>query len=202
MPAEPTSRDLYLAVSALEERHRDEGRTLEAYLLALWSLARPLCHQPSLSFDVFVRILDEAHTAASPPFDEAWRALTDGAEEPTDWTIWEQVILHQIRDLREMEEAGTMEDEYRWFGVKAPRGMPWYNLVPAGYLEGAVAGTFGGWEPEDGGRVAVPGPVAVMGDDGEIHMVDPSDDDDPVVPLSEVTWEAFTDFLRNGQWYE
>jgi hypothetical protein len=202
MPAQPTNRDLYLAVSAMRERHGDGGRTLEAYLLALWSLARLLAHQPSLSFDAFVRVLDEAHTVPSPPFHDAWRALPDTPEERTDFAVWEQVILQQIRDLREMDEAGTMENEYRWFGVSAPRGARWYNFDPGGYLEGAVAGTFGGWEPEDGGRTVVPGPVAVMGDDGEIHLVDPAEIDDSVVPLPEVTWEAFTDFLQNGQWYE
>ena len=41
-----------------------------------------------------------------------------------------------------------------------------------------------------------------MGSDGEIHLVDPADAADPVVSLAEVTWEAFTEFLRNGQWYE
>ncbi len=202
MPAEPTSRDLYQAVAALRERHRGAGRSLEAYLLALWSLARPLAHQPSLSFDAFVRILDEAHTAAPPPFDEAWRALPDEAEELTGFAGWEQVIIRQIRILREMAEAGTLENEHRYFGVSAPRGDPWFNFDPAGYLEGAVVGTFGGWEPEDGGRVVVPGPVAVMGDDGEIHLVDPAEIDDPVIALPEITWEAFTDFLQNGQWYE
>lgn len=202
MSAEPTNRDLYQAVRAIEERHRGAGRTLEAYLLALRDLAHSLADQPSIPFDVFVRLLDDAHTAPVPPFDEAWRALADVREAQGGFAGWDALILRQIVGLREMEEAGTMENEYRYFGVSAPRGGRWYNFDPAGYLEAAVAGTFGGWEPEDDGRIVVPGPVAVLGDDGQVTAVDPSEEDDPVFPLPAIPWDAFTEFLQSGQWYE
>ena len=34
--------------------------------------------------------------------------------------------------------------------------------APLGFLEAGAEGTFGGWQPEDGGRILVPGPVAVF----------------------------------------
>lgn len=202
MPAEPTNRDLYLAVSEIKDRWRASERSLEDYLLALWSLARPMRDQPALSFDTLVRILGDALTAPPPAHDEAMDRLPDEIEERHGFDVWEQLILLQIRDLREMREAGTLENEYRYFGVDAPRGARWYNFDPASYLEGAAVGTFGGWEEADGDRIVVPGPVAVLGDDGNIVSVDPSEIDNPVFPLPEVTWDAFTDFLQNGQWYE
>ena len=202
MPAEPTNRDLYLAVDEIKKRWRESERSLEDYLLALWSLGRPMCDRPALPFDAFVRNLGEALTAPVPTYDEAVDRLPDEIEERHGFDVWEQLILLQIRDLREMREAATFENEYRYFGVDAPRGARWYNFDPASYLEGAAVGTFGGWEEADGNRIVVPGPVAVLGDDGQVTSVDPSEIDNPVFPLPEVTWDAFTDFLQNGQWYE
>lgn len=201
MPAEPTNRDLYLAVRDIQGRHRQSPRTLEAYLLALRALAAPFAAHPAIPLDAFVRILDDAFTAPASPFDERWRALPDTWEE-REFGGWDRFLVHQIRGLREMEEAGTMENELRYFGMAAPRGDYWYNFDPISYLEGAVVGTFGGWEPEEGGRIVVPGPVAVLGDDGEIRTMDPADIPNPFFPLPQITWDEFTDFLQNGQWYE
>ncbi len=78
----------------------------------------------------------------------------------------------------------------------------WYNFHPAGFLDAGVAGTFGGWQPGDDGRVLVNGPVAVFGLDGSITTMDAADIERPVYPLEGVTWDAFADFLQNGQWYE
>lgn len=202
MSVPPTSRGLYLAVRALQARHASAPRTLEHYLLALWSLARARRHQPALAIDDFARMLDDAFTAPVPPFDAALRALADAEEADDGFAGWERLILSQIRDLREMDAAGTLADEHRWLGVDAPRGARWYNFDPAGYLEGATEGTFGGWEPEDGGRVPVPGPVAVLGQDGRITSMDPSEIERPTIPLAEIPWNAFADFLGNGQLYE
>lgn len=203
MPADPTNRDLYRAVSALRTRH-GTGRTLETYLLALRDLARPYAGMAAIPFDAFVRLLDEAYTIPAPSFDDAWRALPDelATETATGFAGWEQLIIQQIRDLREMEEAGTMDDDLAWFGVDAPRGDRWYNFDPGGYLEAAAAGTFGGWRAGDAGRSLVPGPVAVLGEDGRITAMDPADVPDPVIALPEISWKAFTDFLQSGQWYE
>lgn len=202
MPIPPTNRGLYLAVRALLERHASNDRALEPYLLALWSLASERQHQPAIPIDDFVRLLDDAFTAPVSAFGQAMRALSDDGTQLDRFAGWEQTILRQIRDLREMDAAGTLDDEQRWFGVDAPRGACWYNFDPAGYLEAATEGTFGGWEPEDGGRMLVPGPVAVLGEDGRITSVDPSEIDSPTYALDAVSWDAFADFLQSGQWYE
>jgi hypothetical protein len=91
----------------------------------------------------------------------------------------------------------------RYFGINSPRGSRWYNFDPCTFLECAMAGSFGGWEEgDDTGRGYVPGEVAVLGPDGRITGCDPRELDDPIVPLGEISWEAFRDFLGQGQWYE
>lgn len=197
-----TNRDLYLAVRGLLERHASAGRTLEHYLLALWRLAAPLGHQPAIPTDDLIRLLDDAFTAPVPVFGDAVRVLARAAEDADGFAGWERLILWQIRDLREMAEAGTLRSEDPWFGLDAPRGGRWYNFDPAGFLEAATEGTFGGWEPEDGGRMLVPGPVAVLGEDGRITSADPSELERPTVPLAAISWDDFAHFLQSGQWYE
>lgn len=204
MSSTPTNRDLYLGIQALMERHDGSRRSLEEFLRALWSIVRiEFRDRPSISVDGLLGVLDRAWTAPAPPFDDAWRALPgELGEAPMDFGTWEGVILRQIRDLREMEEAGLMENEYRYFGMDSPRGGRWYNYDPFSYLEGAVAGTFGGWAPEDGTRMVVPGPVAVIGEDGELTTADPSEIDEDIEEIPAIPWRDFTRFLECGQWYE
>jgi hypothetical protein len=202
MPIQPTNRDLYRGIQALKERHGASTRSLEAFLLALWDLARTLRDRPSLSVDDLLALLEGAWTEPAPPFDHAWRALASDVEERGGFTGWEAVILRQIRDLREMAETSALKNEHRYFGMDAPSGARWYNFDPSSYLEGAAAGTFGGWAPEDGTRVMVPGPVAVLGGDGELTAVDPSNLHDPIQEIPEIAWPALIRFLENGQWYE
>jgi hypothetical protein len=91
----------------------------------------------------------------------------------------------------------------RYFGVRAPRQSYWYNFDPRGYLECAMAGSFGGWEPDDDtGRQYVSGPVAVLAEDGSIQSASPEDLHDPVYQIHVVTWEQFKDFMICGQIYE
>jgi hypothetical protein len=119
------------------------------------------------------------------------------------YLAWEERINNQIRDLGDMKAAGTLENEYRYFGIDAPRGGRWYNFDPHTFLECAAAGTFGGWrEGDDTGRSYVPGQVAVVDASGAVTSVDPRDIDAPVVDVREISWEAFVDFLDCGQWYE
>ena len=176
-----TNRDLYLAIVALQEDPEGTARTLESYLLALWSLVRPLRDQAALSVDAFLRILDQALTAPAPPFDESWRGLPDrDVDEPRGFAGWEALVIRQIRDLREMDEAGMSPDRWRYL-LQAPRGSFWYHCDPDGYLEAAAAGAFGGWEVEEDGEVTVP---------------------TPVFPMHEITWDDFREFLHNGQYHE
>ena len=202
MPDSTTNRDLYLAATAMCGRHRGSGRTLEEYLRALWRLGSEMRDQPALSGSELIRLLAQAWDAPAPLFDDGWRRMELAAGEPEGFGAWEEQILRQVVDLREMDEAGTFDHDMIYFGVDAPSGARWYNFHPTGYLEAAVEGTFGGWQPGDAERVQVTGPVAVIGPDGTIISVDASEIDHPVVPLGAITWERFADFLYWGQNYE
>ena len=87
---------------------------------------------------------------------------------------WEARLDEQLRDLREMEAAGTLANEHRYFGVDAPSGARWYNFDPCTFIECAAAGTFGGWqEGDETGRMLVPGKVAVVDEAGNVKAMDP-----------------------------
>ncbi len=204
-----TNRDLYLAVSQLIVQYRESARSLEEYLRALWNVGHAHRAQPALTPDEFFGVLAEAFDAEpESPSEEFWRGLAetlyahDRAHLP-GFEGWEARIVRQIVDLREMAEGGQLADKLRYFGIDSPRGSRWYNFDPCTFLECAMAGSFGGWEEgDDTGRGYVPGEVAVLGPDGQITGADPRDLDDPVVPLGEISWDQFSDFLGAGQWYE
>jgi hypothetical protein len=102
-----------------------------------------------------------------------------------------------------MAEQGILNNELRYFGTDSPRGQRWYNFDPCTFLECAIAGSFGGWQSGDEtGREYVPGPVAVLGDDGQVSTSDPRDVPDSIVSLRDVSWDDFRSFLGCGQWYE
>jgi hypothetical protein len=90
----------------------------------------------------------------------------------------QDTILWQIVDLRDMDEAGMLRNEDRYFGIDAPRGNRWYNFDPMTYLECAAAGTYRGF------------------------TTPPDIPDDPVFEIEEVSWDDFTRFLRAGAFYE
>jgi hypothetical protein len=126
----------------------------------------------------------------------------DDAEAP-GFDRWESFLLRQMVDLREMAEQGMLADEHRYFGIDSPRGQRWYNFDPCTFLECAAAGSSGGWQSgDDTGRAYVPGPVAILGDDGTVTTSDPQDVPDPVFSIREVSWDDFQSFLGCGQWYE
>jgi hypothetical protein len=222
-----TNRDLYIAVADLTGRYGSGTRKLEEYLRALWEGARRFRERTSLSVDGFFGLLSAAFTRPIPPFDEAWRSRypeddtnplaaclaakmgrkqqSRGADDVAvpSFDAWESFVLRQIVDLREMAEQGMLEDEQRYFGIDSPRGQRWYNFDPCTFLECAMAGSYGGWQPGDPtGREYVPGPVAVLGDDGKITASDPRDVPEPVASIREVSWDDFQSFLGCGQWYE
>jgi hypothetical protein len=175
-----TNRDLYLHALAFRDRADGMDRTLEAYLLALWALVRPLRGEPALSVETFIRLLDEALAAPAPPFPDRWRDLPDdvGPKEPPGFPRWEGQIIQQIRDLREMDEAGMLTGPGMYL-VTAPRGKPWYHPDPGPYVEAGIAYHFGGWERE-----------------GEELLAE------DVFPMDEITWHDFTEFLLEARWNE
>lgn len=191
-----TNRDLYCFVAGLVKERSECSGTLQSYLENLRRLGRSLREREAVSLEDFAELLraafDPELSGAEPD-----PAVTDG------YVAWEKRITEQIRDLDDMRQAGTLDNEYRYFGVDSPRGGRWYNFDPCTYLECAAAGTFGGWqEGDDTGRSYVPGPVVVLDASGAITSVDPRDIDDPVVALPQITWEMFVGFLDAGQWYE
>ena len=191
-----TNRDLYCFIAELVKQRAECRCTLQSYLESLRRLGRNLRARESISPEEFAELLQAAFEPSAHA-TELGPAATDG------YLAWEKRIGEQLRDLDEMRSAGTLDNEYRYFGVDAPRGGRWYNFDPCTYLECAAAGTFGGWqEGDDTGRSYVPGPVAVLDASGAITSVDSRDIDDPVVVLPQITWEMFVDFLDAGQWYE
>jgi hypothetical protein len=191
-----TNRDLYCFIAGLVKERAECRGTLQGYLEHLRRLGHNLRAREAISPEEFAELLRAA-------FDPEPSAAEPGPEATGGYVAWEKRITQQIRDLDEMRQAGTLDNEYRYFGVDSPRGGRWYNFDPCTYLECAAAGTFGGWqEGDDTGRSYVPGPVAVLDASGAITSVDPRDIDDPVVALPQITWEMFVDFLDAGQWYE
>jgi hypothetical protein len=191
-----TNRDLYLFVSKLGVTNK---KSLEEYLRTLWSLAQRYRDRGELKLHEFAALLEQSFVQ-SPPVDAP---APSESETLAGFAEWERAILAQIRDLREMAAAGTLEDQMRYFGVNAPSGARWYNFDPSTYLECAMAGTFGGWdEGDDTGRMLVPGKVAVLDAQGQVHAVDPQDIVEPVQVIDGVDWQRFIDFIWAGQCYE
>lgn len=203
-PAIKTNRDLYLAVTDLTAAQKSCPRSLEEYLLALWALGRSRRDRPSLSGNELLEMLASAFSSSVPPFQEDWRTRFDLKDENLPgFEGWEECLLRQVVDLREMAEQGQLASKYRYCGISAPRGSQWYNFDPCTFLECGTVGCFGGWEPEDdSGRTYVPGPVAMLDENGNIVSVDPRDIPDLIVSLLEIQWEDFRDFLNYGQIYE
>ena len=199
-----TNRDLYLAIEALSKTHSGCTRLLEHYLLALLDSSQRFSDRNNLSLAEFYDLVSSSFTRDAPAFSSDWRDQYDDLpHEKDDYTGFRGTLIRQLVDLREMDENGTLKNEQRYFGVSTPRKSYWYNFDPLGYLECAMAGSFGGWEPgDDTGRQFVPGPVTVVADDGSIQTANPEDLHQPTVQMPLVTWEQFKDFIICGQIYE
>lgn len=198
-----TNRDLYLAVLDLVNR-QDSPRSLEEYLRALWQLAVPHQASPGFALSSFFELLATGFTADAPPFHESWRTrYEDDLQLFPGFAGWEARILRQIVDLHEMDESGQLAEKLRYFGINSPRGSRWYNFDPATFLECAVCGSFGGWEPgDDTGRDFVPGLVTAIGPDGQFVDANPEYINRPINAIPVVSWDDFQHFLGQGQWYE
>ncbi len=199
-----TNRDLYLAIAALVEEKETCERSLEAYLRALLPAGERFASHESISIDAFFALLTAAFTEQMHPFDDQWRTQYDELpNEAPGFDGWRATLIRQIVDLHEMEESGVLEARFRSFGVDSPRNSRWYNFDPPGYLESALAGAFGRWEPGAATRRRlVPGNVAVRRDDGSITDADPRDLLRPQTEMPAITWNQFKDFVYCGQTYE
>jgi hypothetical protein len=199
-----TNRDLYLSIEKLAEEYKSCDRSLDEYLRALLEEANRFAACESLSLNDFYELLRAAFTAPPHQFEEDWRERYDrSGSRSSDFGRWQATLIRQIVDLREMEENGTLSDEDRYFGVDSPRQSRWYNFEPVSYLECAIAGSFGGWEPDDeSNRQLVTGRVTVIAEDGSIQDADPQDLPRPQFEMPAITWDQFDDFIQCGQWYE
>lgn len=165
-PALRTNRDLYLHFLHLGQEARARSWSLSAFLRSLWKVSGPLRTLPALEPDDVAAMFSAAATTPPAGFDPAWagKDLSLPGDEPEGYADWERVILSQLADLEEFLAAPPGPQAR--FGVDAPRppgcgrrATPprWYNFDPATYLECAVAGSLGGWDPADGARVPLPG---------------------------------------------
>lgn len=199
-----TNRDLYLAIEKLAQTHQATDRSLEEFLRTLLRAADSLADSHSLSLAEFFSLLTRAFTDEPYAFQEEWRSQYERfSEELSGYARWRALMLQQIVDLREMAESGILESPYRYFGIDSPRDARWYNFHPLDYLECAMAGSFGGWQPGDPtGRGFVPGPVAVLAEDGSLTSAHPEDIPRPTYTIAGITWAQFEQFIWCGQNYE
>jgi hypothetical protein len=199
-----TNRDLYLFVTGLAKAAERPERSLEDYLRALWRLGAERRELDAVPPAAFAGMLEAALREPPPPFDPRWADVYDDSpEDRTGFSRWEATILAQVVDLHELAQTGKLEDEFRYFGISAPRGDTWYNFDPLTFLECAACGSFGGWsEGDPGGRGYVPGPCAVLDDEGHLTVADPRELEPRFAALEPISWEDFAGFLRSGQWYE
>jgi hypothetical protein len=146
-----TNRDLYLFVLGLRTVSAYQDRDLEEYLRALWQLGTPHQRDDALPVGLFAELLDAAFRESAPPFDPSWRKIASpDFMKPMGFQTWQQTLLGQIVDLRDMAEAGILRNEMRYLGIQSPRGNDWYNFDPCTYLECATAGSCGGFRAGDG----------------------------------------------------
>jgi hypothetical protein len=198
-----TNRDLYLAANELTKTKGESQPSLEAYLLALRQLGMQHESKDSIGLDEFYSMLRDAFSTEPPPFDATWVNEHVAYTKDEGFSGWLATITSQIVDLHEMAESGDLQNKWRYFGIQSPRGSHWYNFDPCGYLECAMAGWIGGWEPEDeSGRSYVPGPVAVLDANDQIVTVNLEDAPRPVYSIPTISWTLFRDILYCGQTYE
>lgn len=199
-----TNRALYLAITQLASEHEAYERSLEIFLLAMLCKARAFEEHRSLSPPEVYDLVTAGFTHDPASFEDEWRQAYDELPaEEEGYAGWRAALVRQIVDLREMDEAGALENDMRYFGLTSPRVTSWYSFDPCGYLECAMAGSFGGWEPGDAtGRTFVSGLAAALTEDGALVAVDPVTIERRVSSLPEISWEQFKDFLVCGQIYE
>lgn len=198
-----TNRDLYLAVLELRQEFGESNILLEEYLIALRALGSRYQDWEAIRLSDFYTLLRDAFICSPTPYDATLGDQYDVPSEQSGYAGWRTTISNQIVDLHEMRLAGVYENDMRYFGLQSPRGGYWVNFDPGSYLECAINGTLGGWQPDDdSGRMYVPGLVATLDENGNIVSMNPEDIPNPIYEVPYVTWDVFQDILRSGQMYE
>ncbi len=198
-----TNRDFYLFMISLGDRYKTIQRSLEEYLRCLWRLLSLYRDADGVSVTTFAALLAEAFTSEPAFFDDRWRHRPVPGDEEDSYEAVEALLLGQVVDLREMEEAGTLADDLRYFGAKAPRGSDWYNFDPCTYLECGAAGTLGGWgECDDSEDLPIRRAPDDTDSEGAGPASVPAKAKEPPTPLSWLGWAEVFSFLWLGQNYE
>jgi hypothetical protein len=183
-----TNRDIYKMVTGFSETVEKQSMpSLEKYLSALWSVVSQEQDAP-LTAEKFVEWLEKAFVTPAPDFNPDWLQRKSYNEESSDFQGWEDLIVFQIADLRRMDEAGALQDEYRYYGIDSPSGSRWYNFDPLTYLECGVRGALGGYT-----------------EDEVIVLIPPAEGESagsPVFEVQQFSWDTFKWILQCGQQYE
>lgn len=184
-----TNRDIYKKIRDIGNQF-EEIPSLEEYLRSLWWIVS-YSKDEKLSIEQFIKWLELAFTEKPPPFDREWvlrRTKANDDLDLVDYYDWEDTILYQIVDLRQMAAAGILDNEFRYYGVDAPRGSRWFNFDPLTYLECAIRGTFGGYIEEEV-IVLVPSPTGESADSS-------------IFEITDFSWGDFIWMLECGRCYE
>jgi hypothetical protein len=198
-PVLRTNRDLYLHFLRLGRQAKSTSWSLSAFLRGLMKVTEPLADRTALDLDDVAAMFSAATATSPPPYDPEWskRDLALPGDRPVDHADWERVILSQLADLEDF--VSFPPGGLARYGVSAPRPpgggrrctpARWLNFDPAAYLECAVAGALGGWEPSDGARVPLPPKP------GSPPLVS------PVRPIAALSWTDLSRLAACGQLFE
>jgi hypothetical protein len=182
-----TDLEAYRIVLSFEDRFASEKRSLEEYLRALLlCIEEAPSREPSLRELLFM--VEDAFVREPRAFDEHWRALANEYRQKEEHSC-QEILIMQIVDLRAMQEAKTLDNEMKHFGVSAPSGISWYNFDPFSYTERGFCSTVG-----DGMRSIETGEL----DEDGFELLDAVEDPKEV----QGSWELLKKILWRGQLYE
>lgn len=119
-------------------------RSLEEYLRALWRLVQTHRNE-QVSWTLIGSILTQAFTTEPLAFDPHWLhydAPPLQEDVPDPYAYLQQMVLYQIADLHQMQNAGTfsLSRAILYGGVDSPTGHRWYNFSTESYFECAFSG--------------------------------------------------------------
>lgn len=185
-----TNADLYRYAKDLREEHAGSSRSLADWLGAFHGALVVHRADDGVSLTCFGDAIRRGWVDAPD--------LTDAGQ----WPIGLEVRA-MVEDLAKAKAAGVLDDPYRFFGKGIPGGGYWYNWEPASFIECGLAGSVGGWQVGDSGRVLVPGDVATVDASGELVTVPAAElGSDLVETIETLSWDDVESFLWAGQNYE
>lgn len=145
-----TSGDFVAYLRQTADRAEDYPGALEDYLRSVLGLVIVHRENPA-TWRLLADILTNALTHAPLEFDPTWLEFTgppDIVHEPdTDNTdpyeAVQHILRYQIADLHRMDEAGTLDDPWRSYGIDSPTGHRWFNFDKQAFLTCAASGMGG-----------------------------------------------------------